>query len=139
MNFTLIEREKVKIAMCIPDGNRISSEADALEAVAACGEFGTDKLIIPGLCLSDAFYDLKSGLAGDVLLKFSNYLIKTAIVVPAEMIGQGKFYEFVLETNRGKEFRVFQDREKAVNSRVMFTTHSRVMFTRHSRTYVYHS
>jgi PadR family transcriptional regulator, regulatory protein AphA len=115
MNFTLIERNKVKIAMCILDGTRISSEADAIEAVAACGEYGTDKLIIPGNSLSETFYDLKSGLAGAVLLKFSNYSIKTAVIVAAEMIGQGKFYEFVLETNRGKEFRVFQDHEKALD------------------------
>jgi PadR family transcriptional regulator, regulatory protein AphA len=115
MNFTLIERKKVKIAMCIPDGTKISSEADALEAVAACGEFETDKLLIPGNSLSETFYDLKSGLAGAVLLKFSNYQIKTAVYVTAEMIGQGKFYEFVLETNRGNDFRVFQDREKALD------------------------
>ena len=115
MNFTLITRGNVKITMCIPDGNKISSEADALDAVGACGEYETDKLLIPGENLSEAFYDLKSGLAGAVLLKFSNYFIKAAVVVKAEMIGKGRFYEFVLETNRGNEFRVFQDREKAMD------------------------
>lgn len=115
MNFTLIQRNNTNIAVCMPDGNQISSEADALEAVAACGEFGTDRLLIPGESLSGTFFDLKSGLAGVVLLKFSNYFIKAAVVIPAEKVGQGKFYEFVLETNRGNEFRVFQDKGKAMD------------------------
>ena len=81
MNFTLITNKESKIVMCIPDGNKISSEADALDAVAACGEYETYKLLIPGENLSEAFFDLKSGLAGAVLLKFSNYCIKAAVVV----------------------------------------------------------
>ena len=101
--------------MCIPDGNKISSEADALDAVGACGEYETDKLLIQGENLSETFYNLKSGLAGAVLLKFNNYSIKAAVVVTAETIGKGRFYKFVLETNRGNEFRVFQVRKKAMD------------------------
>jgi len=115
VNFTVIQIKNVKIVTCFPDGARISSETDALEAVAACGEYGTDKLFIPGESLSESFFDLKSGLAGAVLLKFSNYSIQACVLVQAEMIGHGKFYEFVLETNHGNDFRVFQDREKAIN------------------------
>jgi PadR family transcriptional regulator, regulatory protein AphA len=115
VNFTVIQKKNVKIVTCIPDGTRISSETDALDAVAACGEYETYKLLIPGECLSESFYDLKSGLAGSVLLKFSNYGIQAGVLVQAEMIGVGKFYEFVLETNRGNEFRVFQDRDKALD------------------------
>lgn len=114
MNFTLIMRHNTPIVTCLPDGNKLSSESDALDAVAACGENGTHRLLIPGQCVADAFFDLKTGLAGIVLLKFSMNQIKSAMIVPAEKIGQGKFYEFVLETNRGKDFRVFQDQDKAL-------------------------
>jgi PadR family transcriptional regulator AphA len=115
LNFILINYHQNKIVTCIPDGTKLSLEADALNAVAACGEYETYKLLIPGECLSESFFDLKSGLAGVVLLKFSNYGIQAGILVKAEMIGVGKFYEFVLETNRGNEFRVFQDRDKALD------------------------
>ncbi len=115
MDFTSLELQKQTIVTCVPNGARLNSEADALDAVAACGEFETNRLIIPGESLSESFYDLKTGLAGAVLLKFSNYRIKVAVVARAEQIGHGRFYEFVLETNRGNDFRVFQDREKAVD------------------------
>ena len=101
MNFTLITRGNVKITMCIPDGKKISSEADALDAVGACGEYETDKLLIPGENLSETFYDLKSGLAGAVLLKFSNYSIKAAVVVTAETIGKGRFMNSFLKLTGG--------------------------------------
>ena len=75
----------------------------------------TYRLLIPGECLSESKIELKSGLAGAVLLKFSNYRIQVkGVLVQAEMIGVGKFYEFVLETNRGNEFRASRTRNKAL-------------------------
>jgi hypothetical protein len=115
MIFTSVQHQKQIIVTCIPDGTKLKSEADALDAVTACGEYDTNKILIPGESLSESFYDLKSGLAGAVLLKFSNYRIKAAVIVRPENIGHGKFYEFVLEANRGNDFRVFQDRDKALD------------------------
>ena len=115
MNFIKVNYKKKSIVTCLPDGGKLAAEADALDAVAACGDYETNRLLIPGDNLSEAFFDLKTGLAGAVLLKFSNYRIQAAIVCPAEMIGVGKFYEFVLETNRGPDFRVFQERQKALD------------------------
>jgi hypothetical protein len=34
--------------------------------------------------------------------------------VPSELIGTGRFYEFVLETNRRNDFRIFSSREDAI-------------------------
>lgn len=115
MDFIKINYNQKPIVTCLPDGGKLSSEADALDAVAACGEHDTDKLLIPGGNLSEAFFDLKTGLAGAFLLKLSNYRIQAAVICPAELIGTGRFYEFVLETNRGKDFRVYQERQKALD------------------------
>ncbi len=98
---------------CLPE-MKISSEADALELIGFCGENNTDRLLIQAENLSADFYDLHSRLAGDILLKMSNYKIRLAAVIPSEKIGEGKFHEMVLETNRGRDFRVFNTREEAV-------------------------
>lgn len=91
----------------------IDNEQKALEIVACCGEHETNKLLVHSDSLPSEFYNLRTGLAGSVLLKFSNYRIILAAVITPKRIGTGHFYEMVLETNRGHEFRVFTNRDEA--------------------------
>lgn len=99
----------------VPGSGSIQGEADALDLVAVCGEYGAQRLILHVENLSDAFFDLKSGLAGAVLLKFSNYWLRVAAVIPAARIGQGRFAEFATETNTGQQFRIFSQRQAALD------------------------
>ena len=98
----------------LPGSGLLVSEADALDLVAACGEHQTDRLLINQENIPDAFYDLRAGLAGSVLLKFATYRIIAGAVVDPALSKKGKFYDFALETNRGNDFRVFQTREEAL-------------------------
>jgi len=113
VGYTLNDTGSVPFVESIPGEGVITNENDALDLVAACGEVETDRLLLHGENLSPDFFQLRTGLAGAVLLKFSNYRIKAAAVVTPEQVGQGKFSEFVLETNRGREFGVFTTREQA--------------------------
>jgi PadR family transcriptional regulator AphA len=94
-------------------GACIANEQDALEMVAACGEFETDRLMLHAVNLTPEFFQLRTGIAGGILLKLTNYMIKAALVLKPEQVGEGKFKEWVLETNRGRDFRVFYDRARA--------------------------
>jgi PadR family transcriptional regulator AphA len=114
MNTRLISKDGQSYLECLADGGIMTSEADALDLVAACGENGTDRLLLHASNLNEDFYNLKTGLAGAALLKFSNYYIKVAAVIPAEIANRGRFGEMVLETNHGNAFRVYQDEDKAV-------------------------
>ncbi len=114
MNYRLISIKPHGYVECQPGATLLSRAQDALDLVAACGEYEVDRLLLPDGCLGEDFYNLSSGLAGEVLLKFTNYRIKAAAVIPTERVGKGKFYEFSLETNRGREFRIFSDQQKAV-------------------------
>ncbi len=98
---------------CLPS-MLISSEDDALELVGFCGESGTQRLLVHDYNLPAEFFDLHTRLAGNVLLKMSNYRIILAAVISSERVGDGRFSEMVLETNRGREFRVFNNRDDAV-------------------------
>lgn len=100
---------------CLPGADRITGEGQALDLVAACGEYETNRLLLHGECLDEAFFDLSSGLAGQVLLKFAIYRLKAALVAKPEQVRRGKFYDMVLETNRGRDFRVFIERQAAVD------------------------
>ncbi len=85
----------------------IASERDAVDLVGLCGENATDRLLLHAEALSPDFFDLSTRLAGEILLKFSNYSIRAALVANEEQTSHGKFPDFMLETNRGSDFRVF--------------------------------
>jgi hypothetical protein len=113
MNTRLVNHNQQSYLECIEDEQRIQSENDALELVASCSENQIDRLMLHGGSLNADFYKLKTGLAGAVLQKFINYHIRVAAVIPMELVNQGRFYEMVLEANRGRQFRVFQDLQTA--------------------------
>jgi GNAT superfamily N-acetyltransferase len=98
---------------CLPQ-MKIASESDAVELIGFCGENNTDRLLVHDENLTADFYDLHTRLAGEILLKMSNYRIRLAAVIPADKIGDGKFSDMVLETNRGNAFRVYNTRDDAV-------------------------
>src|SRR5215831_15352966 len=69
-----------KILVCADTGIAIRSSGDVSSAVGAC--FGTDGVILAETDLSPEFFDLRTGLAGELFQKFINYRIPVAIVLP---------------------------------------------------------
>lgn len=113
MNYQVIETGGHKYIELLAGGKVIENEQDALELVAICGEYDTHRLLIHSENLPDEFFQLKSGVAGNILQKFSNYYIKAAAIIPAERVNQGRFREMALEANRGSYFRIFVERKEA--------------------------
>jgi PadR family transcriptional regulator, regulatory protein AphA len=113
MDYQFVTHGNTSYVECLPEGGKIASEADALDLVAACGEHLCHRLLLHASNLTPDFYNLRSGLAGEVLLKFSNYRIQAAAILKPELAEQGRFGEMVLESNRGNQFRVFYDRASA--------------------------
>ncbi len=114
MNYTLIREGERSLLECEADGWVLQSERDALDLVAACGENSTGNLLLPSECLSDDFFRLSTGLAGAVLLKFSLYSIRCAVLITPEQASTGRFGEMVLEANRrNRELHFFGEVETA--------------------------
>ena len=93
-------------------GHIIYSEQEALDLAAFCWEQETQCLLINHENLTDDFFNLRSGLAGAILQKFSNYRIRAAAVIDPVKVS-GRFRELVSELNRGRDFRVFEKKEEA--------------------------
>ena len=114
MNYRLVEDARNNYVECMKGDGRIEHENDALDLVGACGAYQTHRLLIYAENLPEAFFDLRSGLAGEVLQKFANYRIKAALVLPDALAHQGRFGEMVLEANRSNRMlHVFAEREQA--------------------------
>jgi PadR family transcriptional regulator AphA len=112
MKIQLFEKSEHKYIEAAPTELLLEREKDAVTLIGLCGEQSAERLLIYAGNLSESFFDLKSGLAGAILQKFVNYHMKVALVIPSDFI-QGRFRDFVLEANRGNQFRAFQEKDEA--------------------------
>ena len=69
-----------KVVVASHSGIAIRSREDIPDAVGAC--LGMEGLILKEADLSPEFFELGSGLAGELFQKLVNYRVRTAIIVP---------------------------------------------------------
>jgi hypothetical protein len=92
-----------------------SQPFDPLALVTRCMESDTGSLLLCENATPPAFFDLSTGLAGELLHKLSMYRIRLAVVVPDPTIHSTRFQEFAREANTRGAFRFFPTREAAVD------------------------
>ena len=85
-----------------------------LDAVAACFERGAQALLLDRSALPPAFFDLRTGVAGELVQKLAQYGIRLACVVPDLGAQPERFQEFAREANRGGRARFCGTREEAL-------------------------
>jgi len=88
--------------------NEPSDIADALNASIDQGG-----LLLDEKQLSPAFFDLRTGLAGEVLQKFTNYRARLAIVVANEAVYGSRFSELAYEHRTHRLVRFFASEQLA--------------------------
>jgi hypothetical protein len=101
MNFEIISQNGTLVAVVASDQKEIKTAQDALELIANCGYQGAQKIIVHEQNLNPQFFDLKSGLAGDVLQKFSNYNASLAVVGDFAKFDSKSLRDFIYESNKG--------------------------------------
>lgn len=95
-------------------GLKLTSVQDAVDWVALCGQHGQQNLLASEGCLDDAFFDLRTGLAGEVLQKWMNYQLRVAMVVEDPRGYGPRVAELVREHATHPRLRFFPDRASAV-------------------------
>ena len=88
---------------------------DLAAVFRSCIEHGCWALLLDHGALPAAFFDLRSGVAGDLVQKLTNYGVRMAAVVPDLAAHSERFGEFAREANRGRVFRFFATREAAID------------------------
>jgi hypothetical protein len=105
----LLERGGVRYLECAePIG-----PGDAMDLVAACLERDARGVLLEARHLPPAFFDLRSGFAGELLQKFQNYGLRLAGVCPSEEGYGERVRELLREARRGRGFRSFATRDDA--------------------------
>jgi Domain of unknown function (DUF4180) len=103
--------EERRIVAASDSGITIRSFNDIPDAVGAC--LGKAGLILIEDDLSPEFFDLSSGLAGELLQKLVNYKVRTAIIVLNPEAHGERFRELAYEHRSHPMIRFFRFRDEA--------------------------
>ncbi len=87
---------------------------DFLDLLGNANYMGANKIIINEHNLKKEFFDLRTGIAGEVLQKFSNYGLKLAVIGDFEKIDSKSLQDFIRESNRTGSILFLNSREEAL-------------------------
>ena len=106
------------IAQILSEEIIISSAEDGLDLLGNLYYQGFDKIIIHEQNITPAFFDLKNGIAGEILQKFSNYRVSLAIIGDFSPYQSKSIKDFIYESNRSNSIalvRTVEDALKKIN------------------------
>jgi len=90
----------------------VIKEVDDVFELLFSNDFST--IILKKENITDTFYDLSTGIAGEILQKFSNYSKRMAIIGDFENIKSKSLKDFVYESNRGRKIIFVNTLEEAL-------------------------
>lgn len=115
MEITIEQKGASKVAVVSGDGVIISDAQSALDLMATVRyEYECNKIIIRKANISEEFFDLKNGIAGEILQKYTNYRMKIAIVGDFSVYDSKSLKDFIYECNKGNEILFLPDKNDAV-------------------------
>lgn len=91
-----------KIAEVISDETIISTAEDGLDLLGNLYYQGFDSIVLYENNVTPDFFDLKNGIAGEILQKFSTYRVKLAIVGDFSKYSSKSLTDFIYESNKGR-------------------------------------
>jgi hypothetical protein len=104
-----------KIAEILPGSVKISTPQDILDIMVDIGYNDCNKIVIHSECLHRDFFDLKTGVAGEILQKFSNYRMKLAIIGDFSELKSKSLNDFIRESNKWGIISFVDTLEKALS------------------------
>lgn len=103
--------EARRIVIASDSGISIRSLSDISGALGAC--IGAEGLILTENDLAREFFDLHSGLAGELFQKFVNYKLRVAIVLPDPQAYGERFSELAYEHTSHSMIRFVRSEDEA--------------------------
>ncbi|HEX2393920.1 MAG TPA: DUF4180 domain-containing protein [Bacteroidales bacterium] len=100
MQLDIIEINGKNIAVLKSLGVLIRETQDALDLLAEASYLNSHKIIIKEDQLTPAFFDLKNGIAGEILQKFSTYSVQLAIIGDFSKYKSKSLRDFMFESNK---------------------------------------
>jgi PadR family transcriptional regulator, regulatory protein AphA len=96
-------------------GGFIDTPQDFLDLLAWGSENDTNLFLLEDTNLARDFYDLTTGLAGEILQKISNYNSRLALVGSFDMVVSTRFRELMAESNKGSQVHFASSEDEAIS------------------------
>jgi len=103
-----------KIAEVISDDTILLKTEDAIDLLGNLYYQGFDRIVINEKNITPDFFDLKNGIAGDILQKFSTYRVRLAIVGDFSKYKSKSLNDFIYESNKGRHINFVNSTSEAV-------------------------
>lgn len=103
--------EERRILIASDSGISFRSLSDVSDAIGAC--LVAEGLILTENDLAREFFDLRTGLAGELFQKFTNYKIRVAIVLPDPEAHGERFSELAYEHRSHRMIRFVRSKDEA--------------------------
>jgi hypothetical protein len=113
MKFNIINENGKNIAEIASGKIIIKSTQDALDLMVNPKTEGAKSIIVHKENIVPEFFNLKTGLAGEILQKFVNYQRRLAIVGDFKNITSESLKAFIIESNRGNHIFFVENIENA--------------------------
>ncbi len=104
MKIQTITQNGTTVALITGNTKLITDTQSALDLIMTVKyEAGTNLTAIDKNCIADEFFILGSGMAGEILQKFVNYKVKTAIFGDYTKYKSKPLKDFIHESNCGRD------------------------------------
>ncbi|MGC1213648.1 MAG: DUF4180 domain-containing protein [Micromonospora sp.] len=102
---TIDTRHGTPVLVCSAEGVSLADGTVALDLIGAALGAGADLVVLPVERLTDPFFTLSTGLAGEIAQKFVNYRVRLAVIgdISRHLAASAALRDFVRECNRGRQ------------------------------------
>ncbi|MBB5635125.1 hypothetical protein HDF26_002148 [Pedobacter cryoconitis] len=114
MEITTHQVNQTQIAEVISDGILIQTPEDGLQLLVDLYYQDFDKIIVREQNITPAFFELKTGIAGEILQKFSNYRVRLVIIGDFAKYPGKSIQDFIYESNNGRQINFLDSLEEAL-------------------------
>lgn len=115
MNIRVVQTQGTDVATLKSPEILIKDVNTALDLIATVQyETGAHRIAMNKEAIAEEFFDLRSGLAGNILQKYINYRMKLAVYGDYTSYTSKALRDFIVECNRGKDFFFVANEEEAI-------------------------
>jgi hypothetical protein len=114
MTIEIHQINDIKIAELISENFIINNIEDGSSILFDLYYQDFDKIIIHEINVIPDFFDLKTGMAGEILQKFSNYRVQLAIVGDFSKYSNKSLHDFIYESNKGRQVNFVSSTSEAI-------------------------
>ncbi|WP_221391398.1 DUF4180 domain-containing protein [Dyadobacter sp. NIV53] len=114
MDILIHEMNNTKIAEITSEIILVSNPEDSLQILADIYYQDIDKIILHEKNFNPEFFELKTGMAGEILQKYSNYKVRLAIVGDFSNYKSKSLKDFIFESNKKNQINFTRSVEEAL-------------------------